>query len=130
MRTTGQTCSGRGVCRSTGSPGHSPDRCVCHVGFEGEGCELDAEGTLGCVRGCSGHGKCSHNRCTCDLGYAGRDCSILLRYSSLAHVMESSSNKLMACVTLLAVTSFCATLAARYIEVGVTPKAIQMKPVR
>jgi hypothetical protein len=116
VRLTGEACSGRGVCRSTGSPGRSADRCVCHIGFEGEGCEVDADGQLGCERGCSGHGSCRHNRCTCELGFAGRDCSILLRYSTLAHSMDAPTTRMLAALVCLVLTALCAICAARYID--------------
>ena len=71
VSTTGQACSGHGICATTGSPGHSKDACKCFVGFEGAGCENDLHGVTTCARNCSGHGTCSHGRCTCDPTFAG-----------------------------------------------------------
>ena len=116
VRPTGQACSGHGVCRPTGSPGRSPDECICHIGFEGTGCEADADGTLGCERGCSGHGDCLHSRCTCHGGFTGRDCSILLRHSGTAHIMDATTTRLLVASVLLVLTSLCACCAVRYIE--------------
>ena len=116
VRLTGQACSGHGVCRPTGSPGRSPDECICHIGFRGEGCEIDADGTLGCERGCSGHGDCLHNRCTCHSGFSGRDCSILLRYSGTAHMMDATTTRLLVALVCLVLTSLCAFCAVRFIE--------------
>ena len=116
VRPTGQACSGHGVCRPTGSPGRSPDKCICHIGFGGAGCETDADGTLGCERGCSGHGDCLHSRCTCHGGFAGRDCSILLRHSGSAHIMDATTTRLLVALVCLVLTSLCACCAVRFIE--------------
>ncbi len=113
---TGAPCSGRGLCLPTGSPGHSAERCKCHTGFEGAGCELDVEGVTTCPRECSGHGVCSGGRCACDEHYAGHDCSIELRHGRLAHALDSASARVVAAFGCFVLTAGCAALAIRYIN--------------
>ena len=115
----GKPCSGRGICAPTGSPGHSADMCKCHVGFDGSGCELDLEGVTTCERNCSWpHGTCHKGRCTCAARHAGRDCSIELRHGELAHALDSPLARLGAVGLGLFVSSLCALLALRYVNVG------------
>ena len=112
----GQTCSGHGLCAATGSPGRSPDRCKCHIGFSGEACESDDEGVTTCPRGCSGHGSCRHGRCTCDAAYAGHDCSIELRYGQFATLLHTWQARLCACLACFVLSTLVAALALRWIN--------------
>ena len=130
LQPTGQACSGHGLCRPTGSPGRSPDECLCHIGFEGAGCEIDADGTLGCERGCSNHGTCLHSRCTCHGGFAGHDCSILLRHSSTFLAMDAPTTRLLVALTCLVLTSLCACGAVRYIEADRAAALLPKPPLK
>ena len=114
-----------------GSPGHSADRCKCFVGFAGDGCERDLEGTTTCPRACSGHGKCANGRCSCDEKFAGHDCSIELRHSRLAHALDSMLARLGAASACFAVSSIGAALALRYINAaGLKVESKPMQPLR
>lgn len=113
---TGGVCSGRGVCVAIGSPGHSLDRCKCHVGFEGDGCERDIHGVTTCPHACSGHGVCARGRCTCETRFAGHDCSIELRHGRIARALDSVHARIGATVVCFALSAIGAMLALRYIN--------------
>ena len=99
-------CSGCGLCVATGSPGHALDKCKCHIGFEGDGCEQDRDGVTTCARNCSyPRGTCLHGRCTCADRFAGHDCSIELRHGQLSHALDSIYARVGAVVAAFAVSS-------------------------
>lgn len=54
-------CYGHGACVD--------DKCICHQGFQGQGCKQF------CPRSCSGHGACVLGACLCLAGWHGEDCT-------------------------------------------------------
>eukprot|EP00929_Paragymnodinium_shiwhaense_P059697 TRINITY_DN29883_c0_g1_i1.p1 TRINITY_DN29883_c0_g1~~TRINITY_DN29883_c0_g1_i1.p1 ORF type:complete len:738 (-),score=126.54 TRINITY_DN29883_c0_g1_i1:50-2263(-) len=65
------TCSGHGVCQSTGS-------CLCGPGYSGLACELARTGCS--VTGCGANGECDEvtSTCNCKTGYVGLTCETAL----------------------------------------------------
>lgn len=112
---SGKTCSGHGMCVSTGSPGHSPDACKCFVGFDGEGCEQDVDGTTTCSSDCSGHGRCEHGRCKCDDRYSGPECSVELRHT-LEHALDSAWSRIVAALACFVLSAACSAAALRWVN--------------
>ena len=115
VESTSQPCNGHGLCAATGSPGHSPDRCRCFIGFEGDACETDVEGVTTCPNGCSGHGTCLHGRCTCNSTFASDDCSIEIRHGTRL-ALETKLSKLLAVLACFAVSAACASVAWRWVN--------------
>jgi len=115
VESTGQPCSGHGLCAATGSPGHSADVCKCFRGFEGDACETDVEGVTTCPLNCSGHGTCLHGLCTCEPTFASDDCSIELRHGGKL-ALETRLSKLLAVVACFAVSAMCASAAWSWVN--------------
>ena len=129
VRATAQPCGGRGLCVAADARGRASasaaapvgvgafDRCKCCHGFEGDACEHDLLGALGCERDCSGHGSCAAGACTCHDGYGGRDCSIRLTHG-MAHWLDSSSDRLAVAALTFFATACLAWVALRYVQRG------------